>query len=1013
MRKGKICVCWMALTLFITGGLAGCGDHDSSTPSAIESLFAKNAVSRAPDSDGDGIKNDIETLIGTDPHHRDTDRDGLTDYYEVFGLHGYKDPLAGNVATLQTPSKAGVNITELGIVDQDGDGLSAPLDADDDGDAAHDGLADSDGDGVPNKYELYGYTYDALSGEFKPWYTEDTDGTIKDGPFFDVDGNPVKYFKTDPTQFSTDQDPYGDGMEVSGVNMDNSVMPIGRSPMVPAYPDIYVSMSSYSVVPKGTITSSNGGSTSASWANSTTDSVSVTQKWNVSATESAKVSTTGAEDSVSVTASFGMDLGTSHSATSSTSQLQGTSWNTATTTDPSKAAKLVLNLKFQNNGTATAFAVQPTVSLMLGAKGLLTTTLSQAINSLSPGQDFPVGEDVWTVGGGTDEIVVDLDTLRSVQRGAPLFMSVPQISANVTKRDSQGGWTGTEPWANYLPRIKGVSVKLTAQAGSNQTRSYYVYAGGGHGPEVRLRDVLLWANLAREDAGGHLLVLDKSMDKCRFGFPDDPANKVLDPVTGNEVTVLQYVINQLEDTNRANGNILDVTLQPGWDISLKTAPPQNDPEIDWAYYDPATSRVSAYATDYYAVSSVIFRTSVTDYTMEDPEGSGVYSVALPVGYVLAGDEQVVATNDRGYTATAAVASTIASPVWPMLRYDAAQTGVSPYAGPQAAQQLWQLSFPGAISSSVVLDIDGTLYLGDSDKSLYAIDPSGAVNWSFATNGALSTPAIGSDGTIFVASADHYVYAVNPDGTLKWKFETTTGDGIYAAPTIGPDGGIYVGTDNFDGAAYFYALTAGGAMKWRYRMTYGTCSSAAVGADGTAYVGECDYGAFYAIKSDGSLKWSLVENTGGYSAPAVTSDNTVYVGGYNGYFYAIQPNGQVKWSYHTKEPMISAPVIGPDGTIYVGSGDSGTGHLYAFSPDGNLLWKSQQVGGMRYSSAVLDANGTLYVGSLDHWIYAFKALDGSLLWKYATGGEVYASPVIGADGTLYLGSGDKSLYAMGK
>ncbi len=41
------------------------------------------------DADGDGLTNDVEATIGTDPNNEDTDGDGLSDAYE----NGYTDPL--------------------------------------------------------------------------------------------------------------------------------------------------------------------------------------------------------------------------------------------------------------------------------------------------------------------------------------------------------------------------------------------------------------------------------------------------------------------------------------------------------------------------------------------------------------------------------------------------------------------------------------------------------------------------------------------------------------------------------------------------------------------------------------------------------------------------------------------------------------------------------------------------------------------------------------------------------
>ena len=54
-----------------------------------------------------------------------------------------------------------------------------------------------------------------------------------------------------------------------------------------------------------------------------------------------------------------------------------------------------------------------------------------------------------------------------------------------------------------------------------------------------------------------------------------------------------------------------------------------------------------------------------------------------------------------------------------------------------------------VDSSPAIGSDGTVYIGASDKNLYAINgKTGAKLWEFKTGGFLSTPAISSDGTVY-------------------------------------------------------------------------------------------------------------------------------------------------------------------------------------------------------------------------------------------------------------------------
>jgi outer membrane protein assembly factor BamB len=53
---------------------------------------------------------------------------------------------------------------------------------------------------------------------------------------------------------------------------------------------------------------------------------------------------------------------------------------------------------------------------------------------------------------------------------------------------------------------------------------------------------------------------------------------------------------------------------------------------------------------------------------------------------------------------------------------------------------------------------------------------------------------------------------------------------------------------------------------------------------------------------------------------------------------------------------------------------------------------------------------VFIGSLDHGVYAFGATTGHRLWSRATGGYVYASPAVWR-GEVLVGSYDRGFYAL--
>jgi len=93
---------------------------------------------------------------------------------------------------------------------------------------------------------------------------------------------------------------------------------------------------------------------------------------------------------------------------------------------------------------------------------------------------------------------------------------------------------------------------------------------------------------------------------------------------------------------------------------------------------------------------------------------------------------------------------------------------------------------------------------------------------------------------------------------------------------------------------------------------------------------------------------------------------LFIGLINGQDYGAP--GTVKWRYQTGNWVWSSPAIGADGTIYFGSDDS---YLYALSPDGRLKWRYQTGKWMR-SSPAIGADGIIYFGSGDNYLYAIRA-----------------------------------------
>jgi outer membrane protein assembly factor BamB len=124
------------------------------------------------------------------------------------------------------------------------------------------------------------------------------------------------------------------------------------------------------------------------------------------------------------------------------------------------------------------------------------------------------------------------------------------------------------------------------------------------------------------------------------------------------------------------------------------------------------------------------------------------------------------------------------------------------------------------------------------------------------------------------------------------------------------------------------------------------------------------------------------------------------------YTADQNDGYEKWKYFTEGPLDGVtPVIDSEGTLYVSSRSHG---LYAIYPNGTSKWHSGLIGDFE-DQPVIGLNGTIYVGT----IYRFHAFypNGTLQWILPMEKYFCSQPVVSPEGIIYVGTKDGYLYAV--
>ncbi len=179
------------------------------------------------------------------------------------------------------------------------------------------------------------------------------------------------------------------------------------------------------------------------------------------------------------------------------------------------------------------------------------------------------------------------------------------------------------------------------------------------------------------------------------------------------------------------------------------------------------------------------------------------------------------------------------------------------------------------------------------------------------------------------------------------------------------------------------------------------------------------GAFvYAVRlTDGVKVWQYPPDKAGtelfYSNPVLTPDGQLLVGS-SGRDYSLvsldSATGAQKWAapFIGTDHWVASPLVVGD-TIYA---PNNNGALYALK-----LATGQQSWSLRLSSHPLwGAPATdgkfIYVGSLDHFLYAVDPPTQKIVWKRDLGGSIPGAPLISADGAdLYVGSFARKVFAV--
>ncbi|TMD67412.1 MAG: hypothetical protein E6I97_23135 [Chloroflexi bacterium] len=283
-----------------------------------------------------------------------------------------------------------------------------------------------------------------------------------------------------------------------------------------------------------------------------------------------------------------------------------------------------------------------------------------------------------------------------------------------------------------------------------------------------------------------------------------------------------------------------------------------------------------------------------------------------------------------------------------------------------------------------------VYVGSGDGSLFKLDAQkGQFLWRYKTQGrSIPAPATVANGVVYIGSLDGSISAVQAaDGNRIWQYKTQSA--IISSPSVA-NGLVYVGSSDGN----LYALNAdNGSPLWHFHPG---ALNTITNVNTIVVINDVVYGS----SSDGIAHSYLFalwrsEKIGNFILFSPTFDNgVVYIGSQDTYLYAFDAtNGSRLWRHNAGGTITTSPQVA-NGIVYagvMGKGVSTTASSTKDStqPQGYILALNAAKGSLLWQHSLQNYQGTpikvfdsvIYVGSEDHFVYALKAADGSVIWHF--------------------------------